>query len=244
VPQRFGGHPPGGYQQPAPSGGYQQPAPSGGYQLGAPTDRVAMPKRPAGPVMMLAGALAVIVGLIGGWAGTRVLVSQSPLSTGLVSPGALSQTNSLKTHVDAANVYGPGALGFSAGVPRDWEEYRLAGENDVTTVMFVSPDGSRELRFERLRGSRERPARPDDFVNSLTAARLGVAGVAVQERTGNQLRYRTDRKSAEGRSSRVHYAQLTPVGTDVWVLQLAVPADAAGDTNRQLFTSVVQGFKP
>lgn len=249
-PRQFGGYPSAGYP-PAPSAGYP-PGPSAGYPPGAPPRPTgpslgapaATPKRPAGPMVLLAGALAVLVGLLGGWAGTRVLVSQSPLSTGLVSPGALSQSTSLKTHVDAAGVYGTGALGFSVGVPRDWEEYRLAGDNDVTTVMFVSPDGSRELRFDKLRGSRERPANPNDFVNSLTAARVGVTGIAVQERTGNQLRYRTDRKSSEGTSSRVHYAQLTPAGTDVWVLQLAVPADAAGDTNKQLFASVVQGFKP
>jgi serine/threonine protein kinase len=253
APQQYGAYPPAAYQPP-PSGGYP-PAPAGGYPTGAPprpagpslaspTDRVAPAKRPLGAAAMLAGALAVIVGLLGGWVGTRALVSQSPLSTGLVSPGAVSPATSLKTHVDAATVYGTGALGFSVGVPRDWEEYRLAGDNDGTTVMFVSPDGSRELRFDKLRGSRDRPANPNDFVNSLTAARLGVAGVSVQERVGNQLRYRTDRRSAEGTSSRVHYAQLTPAGADVWVLQLAVPADAAGDTNKQLFTSVVQGFKP
>jgi hypothetical protein len=194
--------------------------------------------------LVLAGALAVVIGVTGGWAGTRVLVKQSPLTTTMVSPGAVSPANALKTHEDTAKTYGPGALGFTVGVPRDWEEYRLAGDNDLVTVMFVSPDGSRELRFDRLRGTANRQAQPADFVNSLTPARLGVATVKIQERTGNQVRYRTDRTTAQGTSSRVSYTQLTPAGTDLWVVQLTVPADAAGDTNQQLFSSIVAGFRP
>ena len=35
---------------------------------------------------------------------------------------------------------------------------------------------------------------------------------------------------------------LEPFGTDLWVVQLTVPADAAGDTSQQMFTSFIQGF--
>jgi hypothetical protein len=192
--------------------------------------------------LLVAGALAVIVGTAAGWAGTRTLVGQSPLSTSLISPGAGSPASAMKTHVDSATVYGPSALGFTVGVPRDWEEYRLAGDSDAVSVLFVSPDGSRELRIDKVKGSRTRAAQASDFVDTLTAAKLGVAEVTVQERTGNQVRYRTDRVGAQGTSSRVGYAQLTPAGSDLWVVQLTVPADAAGDTSQQMFTSFIQGF--
>jgi hypothetical protein len=194
--------------------------------------------------LLLAGVLAVVIGTAAGWAGTRALVGQSPLTTATISPGATSATSALKTHVDNASVYGSGAMGFTVSVPRDWEEYRLAGEGDAVSVMFVSPDGSRELRFNRLRGTKARAAQPSDFVDSLTAAKLGVAEVTVQERLANQVRYRADRVGPQGTSSRVGYAQLTQAGADVWVVQLTVPADAAGDSSRQLFSTIVQGFRP
>jgi hypothetical protein len=192
--------------------------------------------------LVVAGALAVILGTAGGWAGTRTLVGQSPLSTSLISPGAESPASATKTHVDSTTVYGPSALGFTVGVPRDWEEYRVAGDNDALSVLFVSPDGSRELRVDKLKGNRTRAAQVSDFVDTLAPAKLGVSEVTVQERTATQVRYRTDRAGAQGTSSRVGYAQLTPSGTDLWVVQLTVPADAAGDTSQQLFTSFIQGF--
>jgi hypothetical protein len=192
--------------------------------------------------LLVAGALAVIVGVAGGWAGTRTLVGQSALSSALISPGAQSAASPVKTHVDSPTVYGPSALGFTVGVPRDWEEYRLAGEDDALSVLFVSPDGSRELRIDKIKGTRTRAAQASDFVDTLTPAKLGVATVEVQERTATQVRYRTDRVGTDGTSSRVGYAQLTPAGSDLWVVRLTVPADAAGDTSQQLFTSFVQGF--
>lgn len=226
--------------------------PSQGPGQGRPPPRPPQPSKPA-PIagkgsgaravpLLVAGALAVIVGTAGGWAGTRTLVGQSPLSTSLISPGAESPASAMKTHVDAPKTYGPSALGFTIGVPRDWEEYRLAGDSDAVAVLFVSPDGSRELRIDKIKGSSSKPAQASDFVDTLTAVELGVAAVTVQERTATQVRYRADRVGAQGTSSRVGYAQLTMIGSDLWVVRLTVPADAAGDSSRQLFTSFIQGF--
>jgi hypothetical protein len=219
----------------------RSPAPARPPQISKPAP-IPAKSGGSGAVLLLAGALAVIVGVAGGWAGTRTLVGQSPMSTALISPGAESPASAVKSHVDSPTVYGPSALGFTVGVPRDWEEYRVAGDNDDLTVTFVSPDGSRELRVDKLKGTRTRAAQVSDFIDTLTAAKLGVAEVTVQERTANSVRYRADRVGTQGTSSRVGYAQLTPSGTDLWVVQLTVPADAAGDTSQQLFTSLVQGF--
>jgi hypothetical protein len=164
------------------------------------------------------------------------------MTTSLISPGAESPASAMKSHVDSTKVYGPSALGFTVGVPLDWEEYRVAGDNDALSVMFVSPDGSRELRVDKIKGSRARSAGVSDFVDTLTPAKLGVATLTIQDRTAGQVRYRTDRVGPDGTSSRIGYAQLTPSGTDLWVVQLTVPADAAGDASQQLFTSFVQGF--
>ena len=47
--------------------------------------------------------LAVVLGMAGGWAGTRTLVGQSALSTSLISPGAASPASAMKAHVDSPN---------------------------------------------------------------------------------------------------------------------------------------------
>jgi len=195
---------------------------------------------------VLAGALAVVLGTAGGWAGTRVLVGQSPLTTAVVSPagGGSSAGTPMTNHTDSAQRYGAGALNFTATVPLGWEEYRLIGGNDLASVRFVSPDGAREVRIDKLVGNRAQPARAADFNNGLTAGVLGVAKVVVQQVPPNQVRYWTDRTGSQGTSSRFSYAQLTPVADDVWVIQLTVPADRAGADSEQLFTSIAQGFHP
>jgi hypothetical protein len=110
------------------SGGYpvqgtgqgRPPAPPRPAQVSKPAPLPATSSGSAGAMLLLAGALAVIVGVAGGWAGTRTLVGQSPLTTSLISPGAESPASAMKTHVDSPTVYGPSALGFTVGVPRDW----------------------------------------------------------------------------------------------------------------------------
>ena len=195
--------------------------------------------------LVLAGALAVVLGTAGGWAGTRVLVGQSPLTTAVVSPaGGTTGITPMTTHVDSSQRYGAGALNFNASVPQGWEEYRVLETGDLPSVRFVSPDGSREVRMDKLVGTRELPKQPTDFSNALTATALGVAQVNVQRIPPNQVRYWTDRVGPQGTSSRFSYAQMTQTGYDVWVVQLTVPADRAGTETEQLFTTVAQGFHP
>src|SRR5262249_38719780 len=154
-----------------------------------------------------------------------------------VASPAVNPTAQLKEHSDSAQRYGGGALGFTASVPSLWEEYRLTGENDAMSVRFVSPDGARELRFDKIAGNRARPAQPADFAAGRTPAGLGVPSVRVLENNGNQLSYRTELAGAQGTGGRVTYARLVPSGTDVWVLRLTVPSDRAGESARQLLTS-------
>ncbi|MDT7621255.1 MAG: eukaryotic-like serine/threonine-protein kinase [Pseudonocardiales bacterium] len=214
------------------------PPPSLAHPQAGASSRWALP-------LVLVGALAVVLGAAGGWTGTRVLVGQSPLTTAVVSPaGGSSTATPMTNHVDSAQRYGAGALNFTASVPAGWEEYRLIGANNVASVRFVSPDGAREVRVDKLVGTRTQPATAADFSNGLTAGVLGVAKVVVQQVPPNQVRYWSDRTGSQGTSSRFSYAQLIPVGDDVWVVQLTVPADRAGAESEQLFTTIAQGFQP
>jgi hypothetical protein len=192
---------------------------------------------------VLAGALAVTLGAAGGWAGTRVLVGQSPTTTSVASPADDTASTAMTTHVDSAQRYGGGALNFTASYPRGWEEYRVL-TGDLTSVRFVSPDGSREARFDKLVGSRADPVTPDDFAAGLTPATLGVTRVDVQRTAPDQVRYRIARTGDQASSDRFGYARLTQAGDDLWVEQLIVPADQSGTDAEQLFATLAQGFHP
>ena len=102
-------------------------------------------------IIVAAGAAMVLAGLLGGWAATRALSGQSPLTTVTVATDAVT----LRAHTDD--------LGFTAQVPDDWAERR-----DDRSVSFVSPDGSEELTVARATSAEE-------VMAGLTAAALGTA---------------------------------------------------------------------
>jgi hypothetical protein len=188
--------------------------------------------------------IAVIIGAVFGWSATRVLVGQSALTTAVVSPLS-GGTVQLESYTDAVSSIGPSALGFTVQVPSTWEQYRVAPPGDgAVSVRFVSPDGSRELRVDKIVGTKTKPAAPADFTKTLTKEALGVASSTIQLDTGTQVRYRTERVGGQGTSSRVGYVQLTKAGDDIWAVQLIVPADQADDNAQQLFNAMVTGFRP
>ncbi|HEY2203497.1 MAG TPA: serine/threonine-protein kinase [Pseudonocardia sp.] len=243
-PQAGRGAPPRpNWQQPGPTSmpgrpPVQRPMPPPALATGS----AGLPARRALP-LVLAGALAVVLGAGGGWLGTRVLAGQQPLTTAVASPVTVAASPPLTTHQDSAERYGSGALGFTAPVPVGWEEYRMiTGETPV--VRFVSPDGARELRVQKLIGTRSKPARAAEVAAGLTPAALGVTSATVRQNEGNQLEYLTERAGSQGTTRRANYVQLVPAGSDLWVLQLSVPADRTGEPVRSLLTGIAESFKP
>lgn len=217
------------------------PLPAGPPPAGPPTDRPVRAgdphplqiARPAGrrrPARAAASAallvLAVLVGVVGGWTATRMLAGQPPLTA---PPAAVpAQPVELVTHIDP--------VGFTLLVPPGWSEVEGGQANPV--ARFVGPDGAAELRVDRLDGNR---SDPDDFVSTLTARRLGVDRVTVEDPLRDvgerqfELRYRTE--DAEG--ERVVWARLVPRGDDLWVLRLA---GSGGPEQAALFGRIADGF--
>lgn len=239
----------GGYPQ-GTQGGYGRPSwqPTGSVPSRPPIARSAPPQTRAqaglsGKMLVpliLAGMVAVLVGAGFGWSTIRVLVGQSSLTTDLVSPASGAGVT-LKAYTDNA----PGGLGFTVKTPDTWEQYRVAPQgNGSASVRFVSPDGSRELRVDKIVGSRTKPATTTDFTNLLTPSGMGVDKVTVESSSGAQVTYRSERTGPQGVSSRFGYAQLTKAGDDMWVAQLIVPATQADDPARDLFSKMVSGFTP
>jgi hypothetical protein len=184
--------------------------------------------------------VAVLVGAAFGWSTIRVLVGQSSLTTDLVSPQSGGTVN-LKSYTDNSQ----GGLGFTVKTPDTWEQYRVAPPgNGPVSVRFVSPDGSRELRVDKIVGSKTRPASATDFTNLLAPGGLGVDKVGVESNTGTEVTYRSERTGPQGVSSRFGYAQLTKAGDDLWVAQLIVPAGQAGENAKDMFDAMVDNFTP
>nr|WP_239028978.1 serine/threonine-protein kinase [Pseudonocardia acidicola] len=178
--------------------------------------------------LVVAGALIVLLGAAGGWAVTRMLAGQSPLSTVTVT----TDRASLIEHRDP--------LGFSVSVPDSWAQYRYEAQ-DGTRVSFVSPDGSEELSVQR-RGSAA------EVLDALTTEKLGADTVAVdpvQPVAGapagvQQVGYRT----TEGPLQRTTWLRLVPAGNGVWAVGLTVPTGPAESTSADLFTALAGGFTP
>ncbi|WP_308259154.1 serine/threonine-protein kinase [Pseudonocardia sp. H11422] len=179
-------------------------------------------------LLVVAGAVVLLLGAAGGWAVTRALAGQSPLTTVTVT----TDRAPLVQHSDS--------LGFTVGIPETWTQYRYEADGG-TRVSFVSPDGTEEFSARRF-GS------VDEVATGLTAAGLGVDGVefdppepAAALRSGLQeIGYRTE----EGSLHRTSWLRVVPAVDGVWTVRLTVPTGRADSTSADLFSALATGFAP
>ncbi|GEL26812.1 serine/threonine protein kinase [Pseudonocardia sulfidoxydans NBRC 16205] len=184
-----------------------------------------MPSWWAAP-LVVAGAIVVLLGAAGGWAATRAIAGQSPMSTVTVT----TDRAPMVSHVDP--------LGFSVEVPETWAQYRYDAAG-ATGVRFVSPDGSEELSVQR-------GASADAVLGGLTADGLGVDTVSAEPAAPvagttagvQQTVYRT----TSGSQDRTTWLRIVPGADGVWELRLTVPGETAETTSADLFTAVARGF--
>jgi serine/threonine protein kinase len=165
--------------------------------------------------LVAAGAAVVLAGLAGGWAVTRVVAGQSPLTTVTVATDGAA----LRAHTDD--------LGFTAQVPQDWAEHR--GERSVS---FVSPDGSEELSVARAASAAEvlsaigpdlHPEPPQDLGGGAT-----------------QVVYRTTDDGVQ----RTGWLRVLPAGDGVLAVRLTAPGGRSEELSRQLFEVVAGQVTP
>ena len=168
-------------------------------------------------VLVAAGAAVVLAGLAGGWAVTRAVAGQSPLTTVTVATDAAA----LRAHTDD--------LGFTAQVPQDWAERR-----DERSVSFVSPDGSEELTMARATSVAE--------VMSAVAG-ADVQPEAQQDLGGGttQVVYRT---SGDDGGRRTGWLRVLPAGDGVLAVRLMAPAGHSESVSARLFDVVADAVTP
>lgn len=167
--------------------------------------------------LVLAGAVVVLVGAAAGWAGTRALAGQSPLTTLNV------------TTVGTATSVHADPLGFTVPVPRGWEEFRDEPVQGEPSVSFLSPDGSEELTVGRA-SSVEDAVRPE-----ATDAQLLEPPVAAADGTS---------RLSWGSAGRTSWRQVVPAGPVVWTVTLTVPERAPDGPSTALFSMLTDGFVP
>jgi hypothetical protein len=172
--------------------------------------------------LVAAGAAVVLAGLASGWAVTRSVTGQSPLTTVTVA----TDGTALRAHTDE--------LGFTAQIPRDWTERRAAG-----AVSFLSPDGSEELTVSRA-GS------PDEVAGAITPEALGTADVQVDPRRpvpgtdATQLVFRT----VDGGLPRTGWVRMLPAGDGVLAVRLEAPGGSSESVSARLFDAVASQVAP
>lgn len=181
---------------------------------------------PAGPVpapssgwvasaaLVAAGAAVVLVGLAGGWAVTRAVGGQSPLTTINVTVAG-SQTY---THRDE--------LGFTMPIPVGWTAFPNEPINGARSMSFVSPDGREELTVARAASAAAGATLPEPDAEVLDTTDTGNAAEVV---------FRTD--------SRMSWRRIVPDRAGVWTITLTVPRDGAGAISAGLLDTLADGFE-
>jgi hypothetical protein len=231
---------PGGFPAPAPPeqgprGTAHHPAPPPPLrpQPAPPSARPAAPapRRQLGLLtaipLVIGGALIVLLGAVGGYAGVRTLAGQEGLST-------------VTATTDRAHrVPRPDPLGFSVSVPEDWSQYRWDGGRAPTVVRYVSPDGSEELAVRSAASARQ-------VTEDLTPQALGVdsavtAGYGRAPAGTEQMVVRTQ----DGPQQRTMWMRIVPARDgSVWVVALTAPGDRSESISSGLFDVLADDFRP
>jgi eukaryotic-like serine/threonine-protein kinase len=215
-------------------------------------------------------ALVVIVGTVvfmgaagGGFALARVVGGKPvlpPSSTSAPStpPPAKPSIPELETQTgDAATISGVQGGGYSVSVPHGWVHFVEERDTDgalSTRIYYVSADGRQTLTVERFHNYLPEHSF-DSYVSSLsddgkvTSApqRTRTKGL-TSDQPGEQLTYRTttdggDIAPGAHDVNRVTFANLLPLGADMWVVAVTVPVDQEDTGHDELFEHIATTFK-
>lgn len=191
---------------------------------------VAAPSAPArgaigssGVTLVLAGAVIVLVGALGGWWATRAAVGQSAMTTVTVATADVA----VREHVDPS--------GFRIPVPEGWTE-RRDGHDLVT---FVSPDGREKLVVELTASAEGVPAGLAGTLGEGVVTPLPAAGPLPPG--GSQLVHR-----GAGEAARTSWLRIVPVDpgkqAGAWIVRLTAPGGNSETVSERLFTVLADGF--
>jgi serine/threonine protein kinase len=227
---------------------------------------VFVPPPPMRPARRGAKATAVLVAVAillfllaagGGFALARAVGGQS-----LLPPDAAPRSTSngpidvpapslVQQSGDASYVTGNGGQ-FGLQVPEGWQKFVAPHTTTKfgasTAVQYVSPDGRRSLRVERLAKYFAQFPADDEYIAWLKASypddAFQLFGPSpLPGGQGTTLTYRlaeggTLPESDGGGGTRVTFVNLTRAGTSLWILSVTVPAEQENSGRQDVFDRV------
>lgn len=232
-----------------------------------PFQAPARPRRRSALATALLTVASIVLfagGLSAGFALTRtaagVPIVPAP-TTGGTQPDATTTAEPPPTLADQSLTVDPEdpTATFNMRVPTGWTDYRAdLNARPGFAVILVSPDGSRAITVERIRGGSVK-SYLDSLDNELDKA-FGDYTILDDQSNGDprpgasdaphELTYRTvsaplvggDADAAQvGRST---FAQLIPTQRDLWVLKVIVPTEQESAARTELFDEVRRTFEP
>lgn len=165
-----------------------------------------------------AGAAVVLIGATTGWAATRAMGGQSPLTTLNVT------TVGVQTALQQPDP------GFRIPVPLGWTPYTDEPAAGTPSISYVSPSGTEELVVRREASI----AAAEDVSGAETVEPAAPGGSGPHGTL--QMSYRTD--------DRTSWRKIVPTGQLAWTVTLTVPRAAAGSRSKDLFTYLAGRFTP
>ncbi|MGW5052838.1 serine/threonine-protein kinase [Actinokineospora sp. NPDC004072] len=211
----------------------------------------------AAAVLTLVAALLFAGGAAGGFALARVAGGEPVLpraaTTTTPAPEA-PRTELVERTADASTLAGEQGGAFAVPVPRDWVRFVEQRTHETlpnsTRVHWVAPTGTAEVVVERFPEFVPKH-QIEDYLGYL-AARVPayrLVGETPLGGAGRRLTFRTVEsfpKSPGGPApdlTRVTFADVQPVGADLWVVSLTVPIEQEDSARSTLFAEVSAGFR-
>ncbi|MGW4063330.1 serine/threonine-protein kinase [Amycolatopsis sp. NPDC004747] len=238
------------------------PAPAAAPAAGAPTVFAPAPPRRSSTATAVLVAVAILLFLLaagGGFALARAVGGQP-----LLPPDAAPRSPSngptdvppptlVQQSGDASYVTGNGGQ-FGLQVPEGWQKF-VAPHTTTrfgasTAVQYVSPDGRRSLRVERL--AKYFTQFPDDgeYIAWLKGSYPGNAfylfpPTPLPDGKGTTLTYRlaeggTLPEHEGGGGTRVTFMNLVQAGTSLWLLSVTVPVEQENSGRQDVFDRVAK----
>jgi hypothetical protein len=222
--------------------------------------------RVASALLLVLAAALFFSAAGGGFALARVVGGQPLLPPSRTSAPPSTQppgkpVADLETRTgDAATVNGAQGGEYSVRVPGDWERFveeRATDEVTSTRVYFVSTDGTQMLTLERFTGYLQGQT-VDDYIDSLDDDPDVSVNFSEKSPTkglqgggqGLHLTYQTLAKASDlapgvpgaRNVNRTTFANLLPLGDDLWVAAVTVPVDQEDTGRKQLFERIAPTF--
>jgi len=205
-------------------------------------------------VLVAVAILLFLVAAGGGFALARTVGGQDLLPPA----GAAAGTSNGPTEVpppdlvrqsgDASYATGDGGQ-FELQVPEGWQKF-VAPHNTVkfgvsTVVQYVSPDGRRSLRLERLPKYFGQYKSDDEYVAWLRQSSSGngielFPPTPLPDGKGTTLVYRMTEGGGRdgGGGTRVTFSNLVQAGNSLWILSVTVPAEQENAGRADVFDRV------